>query len=74
MNCYKGDRNMNNNNNNKHNIFGQIALVLVVIAIIGSITSACDNGSSKKDFLNSLSPKEYYAFSQRAYAYNHRND
>jgi hypothetical protein len=59
---------------NNNNILGKIALTLITIVIIGNITSACDNGSSKKDFLNSLSPKEYYAFSQRAYAYNHRND
>lgn len=59
---------------NNNNILGKIALTLITIVIIGNITSACDNGSSKRDFLNSLSPKEYYAFSQRAYAYNHRND
>lgn len=59
---------------NNNNVLGKIALVLITIVIIGNITSACDDGSSKKDFLNSLSPKEYYAFSQRAYAYNHRND
>lgn len=59
---------------NSNNILGKIALALITIVIIGNITSACDNGSSKRDFLNSLSPKEYYAFSQRAYAYNHRND
>ena len=59
---------------NNNNILGKIALALITIVIIGNITSACDNSSSKRDFLNSLSPKEYYAFSQRAYAYNHRND
>lgn len=59
---------------NNNNVLGKIALVLITIVIIGNITSACDDGSSKKDFLNSLSPKEYYAFSQRAYSYNHRND
>lgn len=59
---------------NNNNILGKIALALIIIVIIGNITSACNNGSSKRDFLNSLSPKEYYAFSQRAYAYNHRND
>ena len=50
---------------NNNNILGKIALALIIIVIIGNITSACDS---------SLSPKEYYAFSQRAYAYNHRND
>lgn len=59
---------------NSNNILGKIALALISIVIIGNIISACDSSSSKRDFLNSLSPKEYYAFSQRAYAYNHRND
>lgn len=59
---------------NNNNILGKIALALIIIVIIGNITSACDSSSSSRDFLSSLSPKEYYAFSQRAYAYNHRND
>jgi hypothetical protein len=59
---------------NNNNILGKIALALIIIVIIGNITSACDSSSSSRDFLSSLSPKEYYVFSQRAYAYNHRND
>jgi hypothetical protein len=34
---------------NNNNILGKIALALITIAIIGNITSACDNDSAKKE-------------------------
>ena len=53
----------------------QVSLDLNVIAI------SDDSGSKKgkiytdgKEWVENMSPSEYYAFSKRAYEYNHRND
>lgn len=53
----------------------KIIVALILILVIGSLANCyMDSDKAKREFLEGLSPKEYYEFSQRAYKYNHRND
>lgn len=53
----------------------KLMALIIVLATMAWLWESCGGCDARaRNYINSMSPKEYYAFSQRAYAYNHRND
>lgn len=60
---------------NNNSVIAKIIVALILIFAIGGVANSCmGSDKSNREFLEGLSPKEYYEFSQKAYKYNHRND